>query len=78
MEGSSAYIPPANTMSLSWQVALKPTSQTLPLKAGQTNEQPVSQAFGKHQPQNGDMTNSNQVIGHFLKYEVGVSMQCLF
>ena len=51
------------TMSLSWQLALKSTSQTMPLKAGQTNEQPVSQTFGKHQPQTGATTKCNQVIG---------------
>ena len=66
-------------MSLSWQVALKPTSQTMPLKAGQTNEQAVRQTFGKQQPQSqtGNITNCNQVIGHFLESAFGrVSMQC--
>ena len=49
------------TMSLSWQVALKCSSQTMPLKAEQTNEQPVSQTFGKHQPQTDAITGCNQV-----------------
>ena len=60
-------------MSLSWQVALKPPSQTMPLKAGQTNEQPVSQTFGKHQLQTGTITKFNQVIGHFLESRIGES-----
>ena len=48
-------------MSLSWQVALKSSCQTLPLKAGQTNEQPPSLTVGKHQLNPVAITTPNQV-----------------
>ena len=48
-------------MSLSWQVALKSSCQTLPLKAEQTNEQPPSLTVGKHQLNPVAITTPNQV-----------------